>query len=183
MRYYTIQQNSILIAENEASLTEFYENVFELPDDYQEGKYIIDGVKLVFNEDWTTIELNNLKNKKILENDAKRELALNGGVEYKGVLFDSDTDQKINLLATISMLNDETTLLWFGMDNTPLECSKQDLINIGGEITALHTFCWTQNAEIKQEIENAKDIEDLNNIEINYGCQDELLGDTDIPED
>ena len=40
MKYYTIQDNNILIADNEQALTRFYENVFELPADYEEGKYI-----------------------------------------------------------------------------------------------------------------------------------------------
>ena len=46
MRYYTIQENnSILIADKEEALTRFYDNVRELPDDYQEGKYIVGEVE------------------------------------------------------------------------------------------------------------------------------------------
>ena len=41
MRYYTIQNNNILIADKKESLTRFYDNVLPLPDDYEEGKYII----------------------------------------------------------------------------------------------------------------------------------------------
>ncbi len=41
MGYYTIQNNAILIADKKESLTRFYGNVYELPDDYEEGKYII----------------------------------------------------------------------------------------------------------------------------------------------
>lgn len=43
MKYYTIKDNQILIAENETALTRFYGNVFELPEDYDilGGKYII----------------------------------------------------------------------------------------------------------------------------------------------
>ena len=45
MRYYTIQNNSILIADKEESLIRFYDNVLPLPEDYEEGKYIvIDGL-------------------------------------------------------------------------------------------------------------------------------------------
>lgn len=45
MRYYTIQNDSILIAENRQALERFYDNVFELPEDYEEGKYIIGEVE------------------------------------------------------------------------------------------------------------------------------------------
>ena len=41
MKYYTIQNDNILIADTEIALTNFYDNVFELPEDYVKGKYII----------------------------------------------------------------------------------------------------------------------------------------------
>lgn len=113
-------------------------------------------------------DLENAKQAKINENDIARDEALNRGVVYKEILFDSDTDQKVNLLATVSMMSDEDTIIWFGMDNQPLECTKEDLLNIGGLITALHTFCWNKNAEIKAEINNALTVEDVEAIEIDY---------------
>lgn len=47
MKYYTIQgeNDSLLISENEQALTQYYDNVFELPNDYEEGKYISDDVE------------------------------------------------------------------------------------------------------------------------------------------
>ena len=41
MRYYTIQNNNILISNKEETLTRYYDNVLPLPEDYEEGKYII----------------------------------------------------------------------------------------------------------------------------------------------
>lgn len=117
-------------------------------------------------------ELENAKQDKIFENDNARDIALNQGVTYQDVLFDSDTDQKVNLLATVSMMSDEDTVTWFGMDNQPLECNKQDLLNIGGLITQLHTFCWTKNAEIKEEINDATTIGEIDEIEIDYTLQE-----------
>lgn len=52
MKYYTIQNSSILIAESEEALTRFYDNVLPLPDDYEEGKYIVVDGELVLNPDW-----------------------------------------------------------------------------------------------------------------------------------
>lgn len=44
MKYYTIQDNQILIADKEESLTRFYNNVLPLPKDYEIGKYtVVDG--------------------------------------------------------------------------------------------------------------------------------------------
>ncbi len=52
MRYYTIQNNGLLIAENRQALERFYDNVLELPEDYEQGKYIVVDGELVLNPDW-----------------------------------------------------------------------------------------------------------------------------------
>ena len=52
MKYYTIQNNEILIAENRQTLERFYDNVLPLPEDYEAGKYIVVDGELVLNHDW-----------------------------------------------------------------------------------------------------------------------------------
>lgn len=113
-------------------------------------------------------KLENAKENKIAENDELRDTALSGGVTYQNVLFDSDTDQKVNLLATVGMMSDTDTVVWYGMDNKGLLCTKADLLAIGQLITELHSFCWNNNAYIKEQIDNAESIEEVENIEINY---------------
>ena len=108
------------------------------------------------------------RDNKIIENDIARDEALNQGVTYKEVLFDSDTDQKVNLLAIVSSMTDVETITWFGKDNQPLECTKEDLVNIGSLITQLHSTCWNKNAQIKAQITQAQTIEEIESIEINY---------------
>lgn len=108
------------------------------------------------------------KENKILLNDELRDSALLGGVTYQNVLFDSDTDQKVNLLATVGMMSDEDTITWYGMDNQGLLCTKADLMAIGGLITELHSYCWGMNAYIKEQIQNADTMEELESIVINY---------------
>lgn len=49
MKYYTIQNGSILIADNKDALTKFYDNVKPLPEDYEKGKYIVEDGQLVIN--------------------------------------------------------------------------------------------------------------------------------------
>lgn len=140
----------------------------DLPIQETEEGYTIVDYQLITIEEAEEIEVNKAKRVKIQENDTVRDAALNAGVVYKDILFDSDTDQKVNLLATVSMMGDEDTITWFGKDNHPLVCTKQDLLNIGGLITQLHSFCWNKNAEIKQEISEAMTIQELDNIEIDY---------------
>lgn len=112
--------------------------------------------------------LEQAKSDKIALNDGLRDTALLSGVEYQNVLFDSDTDQKVNLLATVSSMPDDKTVIWFGMGNQGLLCTKADLYAIGGLITELHSYCWNMNAYIKEQISEAQTIEELEEININY---------------
>ena len=112
------------------------------------------------------------KENKIVENDTLRDTALLSGVTYQNVLFDSDTDQKVNLLATVNMMSDTDTITWYGMDNQGLLCTKADLMAIGGLITELHSFCWNMNAYIKEQISGAETIEEVDEIEISYDRTD-----------
>lgn len=121
-------------------------------------------------QEWTvqSLPLDQLKQLWIRRNDAVRDAKLNSGVKYQNILFDSDTDQKVNLLATIGMMSDEDTITWYGMDNRGLLCTVADLMAIGGLITELHSYCWNMNAYIKEQINNAQTVEELNEVEINY---------------
>ena len=123
---------------------------------------------VVKNPEWISIHLQEEKSRLISENDNLRDITLNGGVLYRDVLFDSDTDQKINLFATYNLMSDEDTIILYGMNNAGLLCNKDDLMNIGQLIIQLHSFCWTKNATIKNQIEQAESVEELENIEINY---------------
>ena len=109
------------------------------------------------------------KQDKVMLNDELRDNALSGGVTYQNILFDSDTDQKTNIIGKVMTMSDTDTVVWYGMDNKGLLCTKADLMAIGSLITELHSFCWNNNAYIKEQIEQAETIEELEQIEINYG--------------
>lgn len=175
MAYYIIYNNTeVYTAERAEALTNLYPDYVPqvLPADYNAEKYIVVNGQLVLNPEYDALMLEKAKESKIGENDTKRDSALNGGVVYKEVLFDSDTDQKVNLLATVGAMGDEDVITWYGMDNVPLECTKLDLINIGGLITALHTFCWNKNAYLKTLIHNAATVEEVEAIVIDYTIQE-----------
>lgn len=168
--FYVIIDDNFYTADNRGALHSIYPNeeIKELPIDFEPGKYIVHNDKLILNPEWDKIHITERKTARIEENDTLRDTALLGGVTYNNVLFDSDTDQKVNLLATVGMMSDTDTVVWYGMDNQGLLCTKADLMAIGGLITELHSFCWNNNAYIKEQIENAESIEEVENIEINY---------------
>ena len=158
---------STMIADEYGSVD--VKNIEVSEDVYAErDKYIYSDGKIILNPEYSTIELNNKKEELIAENDRLRDEKLLEGVIYNNVLFDSDTDQKTNLLATYQMLSDEDTITWYGKDNKALLCTKNDLLAIGNLIIQLHSYCWNMNAYIKEQIENAQNLEELENIIINY---------------
>lgn len=138
----------------------------DIYDNYQD--YIYSDGEIILNPNLDKIKLDKAKEDKIALNDELRDTALLSGVEYQGVLFDSDTDQKTNIIGKVMTMSDTDTVVWYGMDNTALLCTKTDLLAIGGLITELHSFCWNNNAYIKEQIDNAETIEDVENIEISY---------------
>ena len=172
MIYVEIKDNKVLYStpSEDIAKKQFKNYITTEFDDYTPNnvKYLFDGEKIILNPEYENIKLNQLKQKRIDENDLKRDNKLNSGVVYKNILFDSDTDQKINLLAVISTMDEGDTIGWFSMNNQVLLCTKEDLINIGELITELHSDCWTQNAKIKAEINLATTIEEVNRIVIEY---------------
>ena len=133
----------------------------------EDNEIMQDGVPIV-NPDWDSIQLAQAKQDKIALNDELRDTALLRGVTYNNVLFDSDTDQKANIMGCVFTMSDEDTITWWGMDNQGLLCTKADLIAIGGLITELHSFCWGMNAYIKEQIQTAQTVEEIEAIEISY---------------
>lgn len=130
--------------------------------------YIYKNEKIIKNPEYIKIELNNKKEELISKNDILRDEKLLEGVTYNNVLFDSDTDQKINLLTTYDTMKDDNTTVWYGKDNQGLLCTKNDLRAIGNLIIQLHSYCWNMNAFIKEQIENATNLEELEQIKIDY---------------
>ncbi|OLA94527.1 MAG: hypothetical protein BHW64_03290 [Candidatus Melainabacteria bacterium LEY3_CP_29_8] len=123
--------------------------------------------------------LDQAKNNKLAENIKKRDERLNAGIMYKNILFDSDTDQKVNLIAMASFMSDDDTIIWLGKDNQPLNCTKEDLLNIGNLIVQLTSAIWGSNGLNQYYISAINDcttIVQVNNIVIDYdNIQNPLL--------
>lgn len=174
MSYYAFIINNEINGKGQCPCTADNLECIEISEDIYNNleQYIWNGSEIVLNPDYDKILLDKAKAEKIALNDELRDTALLSGVTYKNVLFDSDTDQKANLLGAVLSMTDDKTIVWYGMDNKGLLCGKQDLIAIGGLITELHSFCWNMNAHIKEQIEGAETIEELDNIEISYDRTD-----------
>ena len=137
--------------------------------DSNPDKYRYINNQITINPGYEAIKFNNSKILKLQENITKRNEYLLSGVEYQGVLFDSDLEQKINIMATVNSMSDSDVITWYGMDNESLDCTKEDLINIGGLLTFVTSRVWAElNPSYINAINNAQTIEDLDDIIIDY---------------
>lgn len=171
MKYYAIynKSNETLTKAQVKCLNDDCVNIEVSKDIYDNlDRYIYQDGKIVENPNYEKIILELKKQELIKLNDINRDKKLEEGVVYNNILFDSDTDQKINLLAMYNTMSDDDTILWFGLDNQPLLCAKSDLLEIGNLITDLHKFCWNNNAFIKEQIDKAKTIKELEEISVKY---------------
>lgn len=78
--YYTIQNGSILTAENRGILSEYYDNIQVLPSDYEPDKYIVQDGELVRNENYEAEQA---------QKEAERiaHLSLTRGDVFRGLLL------------------------------------------------------------------------------------------------
>lgn len=170
MRYFVHVKDDEIIGKGQcAFLNQDILNIEVTKDVYDNiEQYIYEKDKIVLNSNYEQIKIELKKQELIKLNDINRDKKLEEGVVYNNILFDSDTDQKINLLAMYNTMSDDDTILWYGLDNKPLLCAKSDLLEIGNLITDLHKFCWNNNAFIKEQIDKAKTIKELEEISVKY---------------
>lgn len=98
----------------------------------------------------------------------KRDEAINGGVEYKGKVFQSGEKDRNLLTSTISLFSINKAVpegfKWIAKDNEAVDFTLQDLIALGGlmaNAVNLHTM---KARELKDKVEKAKSIEALEKI-------------------
>ena len=98
----------------------------------------------------------------------KRDEAINGGVEYKGKIFQSGEKDRNLLTSTISLFSITKQMpegfKWIAKDNEAVSFTLEDLTALGGlmaNAVNLHTM---KARELKDKVEKAKSIEALEKI-------------------
>lgn len=102
----------------------------------------------------------------------KRDEAINGGVEYKGKVFQSGEKDRNLLTSTISLFSITKAVpegfKWIAKDNEAVDFTLQDLIALGGlmaNAVNLHTM---KARELKDKVEKAKSMEALEKINMEF---------------
>ena len=96
MAYYTIVDSGLLIADEEITLTTFYEDVKKLPEDYIEGKYIVENNELVLNPNYE-------QEQAAKEHERIQELSMTRSDFFDGTIkaFGLDSDDLLFIIAAV----------------------------------------------------------------------------------
>ena len=102
----------------------------------------------------------------------KRDEAINGGVEYKGKIFQSAEKDRNLLTSTISLFSVTKQVpegfKWIAKDNEAVDFTLQDLIALGvlmANAVNLHTM---KARELKDKVEKAKSVGALEKIQVEF---------------
>ncbi|BEK32600.1 DUF4376 domain-containing protein [Campylobacter jejuni] len=98
----------------------------------------------------------------------KRDEAINGGVEYKGKVFQSAEKDRNLLTSTISLFSVTKQVpdgfKWIAKDNEAVSFTLEDLIALGGLMANAVNLYTMKARELKDKIEQALIIEELDLI-------------------
>ncbi|MCR2108797.1 DUF4376 domain-containing protein [Campylobacter upsaliensis] len=102
----------------------------------------------------------------------KRDEAINGGVEYKGKVFQSGEKDRNLLTSTISLFSITKQVpegfKWIAKDNEAVSFTLEDLIALGGIMAnAVNTFM-IKARELKDRVEKAKSAAALEKIVVEF---------------
>ncbi|MCR2110699.1 DUF4376 domain-containing protein [Campylobacter upsaliensis] len=102
----------------------------------------------------------------------KRDEAINGGVEYKGKVFQSGEKDRNLLTSTISLFSINKAVpegfKWIAKDNEAVSFTLEDLIALGGVMAnAVNTFM-IKARELKDRVEKAKSAAALEKIVVEF---------------
>ena len=113
------------------------------------------------------------KNNKLLENANKAKQAVeNGYVTYKEAQFETNAQTVGDLTATMLMIQagGVDSYTWLSKDDKAVELTVEDFVTLGNLIAQYKNKVWNEKyLEYKTAIENAQTIEELNEIELDYG--------------
>lgn len=150
-----------------------YDDYNNNPDKYV---YIAEDIAMDINPEYNKVLLQQEKEKKIAENDTKRDERLASGVEYKDIMWDCDTDQKANLLGVAQFMKEGDSIQWYGMNNKSAILTKAEMVELGQIIVVLTNAIWTQNANIKYQIEQAQNVGEVQKIFVDYTNLPQVTG-------
>ena len=131
-----------------------------------DGKYVVENEALIL-----------AKEQKQKENTALAKFAVeNGYIDFKGAQFETNAQTVGDLTASMLLVQQAglESYSWLTKDDKVVELTLEDFGTLGGLIAQYKAGVWNEKyLKFKEQIENAKTIEEVNNIELNYDIQSE----------
>lgn len=118
-----------------------------------------------------------IKSDKQKENTALAKQAVeNGYVDFKGAQFETNAQTVGDLTASMLLVQQAglESYSWLTKDDKVVELTLEDFGTLGGLIAQYKAGVWNEKyLNFKEQIENAKTIEEVNNIELDYDIPSE----------
>ena len=133
----------------------------------KENYVLINGAYLLESE---ALEI--IKNDKQKENTTLAKNAVeNGYVDFKGAQFETNAQTVGDLTASMLLVQQAglESYSWLTKDDKVVELTLEDFGTLGSLIAQYKAVVWNEKyLNFKEQIENAKTIEEINNIELDY---------------
>ena len=138
-----------------------FTRIEETKEEYQlvDGKYVT-----------ATESYKKAKQDKRAEINAARDAAEQGGFEYMGKIFDSDPISCIRIqgaamsMQAVAMTEQTPTITWTTKDNTTIDLTAQELIELSVSLAQWSNTCHQKATELKKQIEACQTEEELEQI-------------------
>ena len=183
MKFYTIQNNQILIADTEEALTRFYDTALPLPEDYKPGRYIVVDNELVIDPEYPIIEFEMAKAEKKKEALEKAynyekvgtfpftaESVISGEPVEVNIEFKPDNLTKFQgyvLGYLTGTLTGKVT--WLSAEDIPIYCTEEDCKSIIQLIAQYDSKLWeVAYVGYLREINDCHTAEEIWQIVIDY---------------
>lgn len=160
MKYFIDQNNQIYAYEDEATDEQIKEGLTPISE--EEFNALINPPK---SEEEL---LNEAKELKINEINAKKENILNGGFSFKGKIYQSSNEDqlRINGAVTNALVNPNLIAYidWIALDNTTTRFSVEEFKLFASSMAYFIQQTIFKAKELKEKIRNATSLEELNSI-------------------
>lgn len=145
---------------------------YDTIEETEENYVLINGAYLLESE-----ALKIIKSDKQKENTALAKQAVeNGYVDFKGAQFETNAQTVGDLTASMLLVQQAglESYSWLTKDDKVVELTLEDFGTLGGLIAQYKAGVWNEKyLNFKEQIENAKTIEEVNNIELDYDIPSE----------
>lgn len=153
---------------------EVLEEVYNNAQLYGTNYYIYDNGEIVINPEYETIKLNEAKQAKYNEALSKAyDYEENGTVEYKNCVFEMSKSNRDNLRDTVDALvaTGQTETTWNDKNDELVILTLEDIqyIRLNLILGNIQKLWITDYPNYLTQIDNAKTVEEVEAIEINYG--------------